>query len=153
MHLGRNIDHFLTDLNLERSDDKQSVKQVSVDDLVSKMLVEDPSKKGLVMNWEQPVIGECEVTSSNLPEPRFRYVGQFQAHKNHSQGTFTFASGARYEGQFQADQKHGQGTYTLADGTRYEGQFQADKYHGQGTCTFASGARFEGQWKQGEWQG
>merc|ERR1712137_1483221 len=55
-----NLPPLLTDLNFESSDDKQSGKQGSVDDVLSEMLVEDPIKKGLVTNSE-PQLTEDEL--------------------------------------------------------------------------------------------
>merc|ERR550537_47867 len=72
MHLGRNVDHLLTDLHFERSDDKPSVKQSSVDDHLWETSVEDPIKKGLVTNSEELAIGGGEVTSSKLVRPCLR---------------------------------------------------------------------------------
>jgi len=43
-HLGRNVDHLLTYLNLERTDDKQSVKQGCVHDLLSEVPLQVGSK-------------------------------------------------------------------------------------------------------------
>jgi len=48
-HLGRNVDHLLTDLNFERTDDKQSVKKGCVHDL----LLEVPLQVGSKANCER----------------------------------------------------------------------------------------------------
>ena len=86
------------------------------------------------------------------------YAGKLVDGVPHSQGTYTFANGAKYVGEFK-DGKivNGQGTETHPDGDKYVGEFKDGKKHGQGTYTFPSGQKYVGQWKddkehgQGTW--
>ena len=87
-----------------------------------------------------------------------KYLGDWQNHKMHGQGTYTYANGDKYVGEYKNNKIHGQGTYTYGPnsewaGDKYVGEFQDDKKNGQGTYTYATGEKWVGAWENNNLNG
>jgi hypothetical protein len=75
------------------------------------------------------------------------YIGMYQDHKRHGDGTFVFANGSEFIGSFR-NNKFVHGIYTWNNGRVYDGDWDNTLRHGFGRYTWPDNRRYEGEWKR-----
>jgi len=98
-------------------------------------------------------------------------TGEYQNHKRHGTGEFTFSNGSVFTGTFEDNKfikgtytwpngrvyngewnnifRHGKGSYWWPDGRTYVGDWRNDKRHGAGVYSWPDGDAFEGKFHEG----
>ena len=70
-----------------------------------------------------------------------KYIGEFLDGGFHGYGIFRH-DGREYVGQYENHKRHGQGSYTYANGDKYVGEWKEHKYFGKGTYFYSNGDKY-----------